>query len=76
MLTGRDKWCVVTYINFLSLSTRSEERQVRSTENLSRFTFRIRQCTVIPTYQEQGRAVRGGEERKGVKGGGRRGEER
>ena len=48
-------------MNFLSLSMRSEERQVRSTENLSRLTFSIRPCTVIPIYQGRGGEGRGGE---------------
>ena len=37
-----------THINLPSLSARSEDRQVRSTENFSRFTRRIRQWIVIP----------------------------
>ena len=49
-------------MNFLSLSMRSEERQVRSTENLSRLTFSIRPCTVIPIYQ----GWKGGEGREGA----------
>ena len=38
------------HLNLPCLSARSDERQVRSTENLSRLTVRIRQCIVIPTY--------------------------
>ena len=52
---SRDGWLkggwvgvVVLYLNFPSLSARSEDLQVRSTENLSRFTLKIRQWIVIP----------------------------
>ena len=60
------------HLNLPSLSARSEERQVRSTENLSRFTRRIRQWIVIPICV----SVRSGRKRGGGGGeGGQRGKE-
>ena len=55
------------HLNLPSLSARSEERQVRSTENFSRFTRRIRQWIVIPicvcVCVVGGRRGRGGREK-------------
>ena len=42
-------WSIRTHVNFFSLSAKSEERDVKSTENLSKFTFMMRQWMVIPT---------------------------
>ena len=36
------------YLNFPSLSKRSDDLHVRSTENFSRFSLRMRQWIVIP----------------------------
>ena len=73
------KMCMPAHLNLPSLSARSEERQVRSTENLSRFTRRIRQWIVIPICVSvcSGRK-RGGREKgeEGIEGEGGKNQER
>ena len=39
-----------TNLNLLSRSARSDDRHVRSTENFSRLTLKIRQWMVLPIY--------------------------
>ena len=58
------------HLNLPSLSARSEDRHVRSTENFSRFTRRIRQWIVIPICECVCCGREGG--RKGGREGGRR----
>ena len=41
---------IMPYLNLPSLSKRSDDLHVRSTENFSKFTLRIRQWMVIPIY--------------------------
>ena len=62
------------HLNLPSLSARSEDRQVRSTENFSRFTRRIRQWIVIPICECVCCGREGGREegRRGEKGGRRK----